>query len=60
MSWYVEPELDEVLNDPMVRTVMERDQVNADELRIFLQDMGHTLARQSRRDELEQQTPFRL
>lgn len=50
MSWLMEPELDEMLSDPMVRTVMERDQVNPDELRIFLQDMGHALARQSRED----------
>jgi len=48
MSWYVEPELDEVLSDPMVRTVMERDQVDPEHLRVFLQDMGHTLARQAR------------
>jgi len=53
MSWFIEPELDEVLSDPMVRTVMERDQVDPDELRVFLHDMGHTLARQSRDDEPE-------
>ena len=51
MSWLIEPELDEVLSDPMVLTVMERDQVNPERLREFLQDMGNALARQPRADE---------
>jgi hypothetical protein len=50
MSWYVEPELDEVLSDPMILTVMERDQVNPDRLRAFLQDIGNTLSRHPRRE----------
>jgi hypothetical protein len=50
MSWFVEPELDEILSDPMIRRVMERDQVNPDRLRAFLQDMGHTLARKPRHE----------
>jgi hypothetical protein len=50
MSWYVEPELDEVLSDPMILTVMERDQVNPDRLRAFLQDIGNGLSRQPRRE----------
>ena len=50
MSWYVEPELDEVLSDPMILTVMERDQVNPDRLRAFLQDIGNALSRQPHRE----------
>jgi len=50
MSWFIEPELDEVLSDPMVLTMMERDQVNPDRLRAFLQDIGSTLSRQPHRE----------
>jgi len=40
MTWLTgEPTLDDVLSDPVVRTMMARDRVDAEELRGFLHDM---------------------
>ena len=44
MDWFAgEPTLDETLSDPVVRAVMKRDEVDLDDLRRFLEDMGGRL-----------------
>jgi len=47
MSWIAEPELDHMLSDPLILSVMERDHVDLDRLRALLREIGGTLARQS-------------
>jgi hypothetical protein len=44
MQWAGEPKLEEVLSDPIVRAVMERDRVDPVELLLFLQDANKLLA----------------
>lgn len=38
-----EPRLDDVLSDPVIRALMTRDHVDAEELRIFLQGLSGSL-----------------
>ena len=39
-----EPSLDDVLSDPVIRALMQRDRVDAEALRAFLQSMSGSLA----------------
>jgi hypothetical protein len=44
MCWLEgEPTLDDVLSDPTVLVLMERDDVDPDDLRMFLEDVGSAL-----------------
>jgi hypothetical protein len=44
MDWLAgEPTLDETLSDPVVQAVMKRDEVDLDDLRRFLEDIGGRL-----------------
>jgi hypothetical protein len=46
MRWLSgEPTLDEMLFDPTVATMMKRDGVDADDLRVLLQEMSRLLKR---------------
>jgi hypothetical protein len=46
MGWLEgEPTLDEVLSDPTVHALMERDEVTLDELRLLLEDARTALER---------------
>jgi hypothetical protein len=48
MCWlHGEPTLEDVFSDPTVHTLMERDQVDPDDLRIFLEDVKAGLAMRS-------------
>jgi hypothetical protein len=38
MRWACEPKLEEVLSDPIVRAMMDRDRVDLDGLRLLLRD----------------------
>jgi hypothetical protein len=44
MQWAGEPTLEEVLSDPIVRAMMERDRVDLDGLRLLLRDTTKLLA----------------
>jgi hypothetical protein len=44
MQWAGEPKLEEVLSDPIVRAVMERDRVDQAELRMLLRNATKLLA----------------
>jgi hypothetical protein len=44
MQWAGEPKLEEVLSDPIVRAVMERDRVDPEKLRLLLRDATKLLA----------------
>jgi len=44
MGWLQgEPTLDDVLSDPTVHALMERDDVDPDDLRMFLEDVRSAL-----------------
>jgi hypothetical protein len=44
MGWLEgEPALEEVLSDPTIHALMERDEVNPDELRLLLADVKNVL-----------------
>jgi hypothetical protein len=43
MAWQGEPTLDDVFSDPTVHLLMERDDVNPDDLRLFLDDVKSAL-----------------
>ena len=44
MRWAGEPKLEEVLSDPIVRAVMDRDRVDQEELRLLLGNTTKLLA----------------
>jgi len=49
MNWYHrEPTLDEILSDSIVRTVMEADGIDPQELAATLRQAGRTLVRRAR------------
>jgi hypothetical protein len=51
MDWFAgEPTLDETLSDPVVRAVMERDDVDLDGLRKFLEEVGDRLSENLQRE----------
>jgi hypothetical protein len=44
MCWLSgEPRLRDVLSDPVIHALMERDDVDPDDLRMFLEDIGRAL-----------------
>jgi hypothetical protein len=44
MPWlYGEPALEDMLTDPTVNALMERDEVDPDDLRMFLEDVSDAL-----------------
>jgi len=50
MDWFAgEPTLDETLSDPVVQAVMKRDDVDLDELRKFLEQVGGRLGESAER-----------
>jgi hypothetical protein len=50
MDWFAgEPTLDETLSDPVVQAVMKRDDVDLDELRKFLGQVGGRLGESTER-----------
>jgi hypothetical protein len=44
IQWAGEPKLEEVLSDPIVRAVMDRDRVDQDGLRVLLRNATKLLA----------------
>jgi hypothetical protein len=44
MQWAGEPTLEEVLSDPIVRAMMDRDRVDLEGLRLLLRDKTKLLA----------------
>jgi hypothetical protein len=44
MQWAGEPKLEEVLSDPIIRAVMERDRVDQEGLRVLLRNATKLLA----------------
>ncbi len=44
MQWGGEPKLEEVLSDPIVRAMMDRDRVDLEGLRLLLRDKTKLLA----------------
>jgi hypothetical protein len=50
MDWLAsEPELNEILDDPIIEAVMARDGVERDDLRTLLNDVGRALCREKPR-----------
>ena len=50
MDWFAgEPTLEDTLADPIVRAVMKRDEIEIDNLRRFLKDVGDRLHEQPHR-----------
>ena len=46
MGWLQgEPTLEEVFSDPTIHALMERDEVNPDDLRLFLDDVKSAMKR---------------
>jgi hypothetical protein len=45
-KWQGEPKLDDMLSAPTIRALMERDEVDPDDLRMFLEDVGGSLEEQ--------------
>jgi hypothetical protein len=41
---YGEPDLEDMLTDPTVNALMERDEVDSDDLRMFLDDVSDALS----------------
>jgi hypothetical protein len=46
MRWQGEPTLDDVLSAPTIRALMERDDVDPTDLRMFLEDVSSALEKQ--------------
>jgi hypothetical protein len=58
MGWLQgEPTLEEVFSDPIVNVLMERDEVDPDDLRMFLEDMRRGLERQRSRQSTRDRSP---
>jgi hypothetical protein len=51
MDWFAgEPTLDETLSDPVVQAMMKRDEVDLDDLRRFLAEIGGRLGENAERE----------